>query len=254
MIITLSPAQILDFSSEINISRSTTPIYQKEADELNSLLLGLSVEEISQLMSINPQLGYAVYEYINTYNIADTPLRQAVLAYNGMVYQGLDFNTLDEKNIAFAEKHLRLFSGLYGMLKPLDLIKPHRLEMQTKLENNRGKTLYTFWKKALSEHLAEELKQNSNIWVNLNSKEYTKAIDRKLLPKGHQVIEPIFKEAKDDGTYKQIVVYTKKARGMLARFIIENQLEEAEHIKGFDSEGYVYSEQMSSGEEWVFIR
>ena len=106
----------------------------------------------------------------------------------------------------------------------------------------------------MSEHLASELEKNSNIWVNLNSKEYTKVIDRKLLPKGHQMIEPIFKEAKGDGTYKQIVVYTKKARGMLARFIIQHQLTDSEYIKGFDSEGYSYSEQLSNGEEWVFIR
>lgn len=254
MIMTLSPAQILDFESDINIFKHTLPIYQQDADELNSFLKGLSAEEISKLMSVNPQLGYAVYEYVNTFDMKDTPLRQAALAYNGMVYQGLDFNTLNDKNVEFATDHLRLFSGLYGMLKPLDLIKPHRLEMQTKLVNSRGKTLYAYWEKVLSEHLASELEKNSNVWVNLNSKEYTKVIDRKLLPKGHQMIEPIFKEAKGDGTYKQIVVYTKKARGMLARFIIQHQLTDSECIKGFDSEGYSYSEQLSNGEEWVFIR
>lgn len=253
MIVTLSPAQILDFKSEVAIKESTTPLYQQDAQVLNSLLKGILPEDISKLMNINPQLGYAVYEYINTYDMASTSLRQAVLAYNGMVYQGLDFGTMAEESINFAQNHLRLFSGLYGMLRPLDLIKPHRLEMQTKLLNSRGKTLYSYWKKVLSEHLAQELIHNSNIWVNLNSKEYTKAIDRKLLPKGYQIIEPIFKEETATG-YKQIVVYTKKARGMLARFIMENQIDNPDYIKGFDSEGYGYSEQMSNGEEWVFIR
>lgn len=253
MIVTLSPAQILDFKSEITISRSTTPQYLEDAIQLNALLKGISAEEIGKLMSINPQLAYAVYEYINTYDMDTTPLRQAVLAYNGMVYQGLDFDTMGQKSIDFAQDHLRLFSGLYGILRPLDLIKPHRLEMQTKLVNSRGKTLYAYWKKALSLHLSEELEKKGNIWVNLNSKEYTKAIDRKLLPKGCQVIEPIFKEATATG-YKQIVIYTKKARGMLARFIMENQIDNAEYIKGFDAEGYAFSELLSNGEEWVFIR
>lgn len=253
MIVTLSPAKILDFESEVTQNKSTLPVFQKEAIELNSLLKSLSAEEIAKMMKVNPQLAHSTYEYIHSFDMEQVNDRQAAYAYNGIAYQGLDINTFSDADLEFSQNHLLLFSGIYGVLRPLDRIKPYRLEMQTKLPNRKGKTLYDFWKDTLTKHMSDAMQKSSNVWINLTSKEYSKVIDRKKLPKGHLMIMPEFREYTDNG-YKQVVVYTKKARGMMARFIMHHQLTEVEHLKAFDTEGYTYSEQLSGDEEWVFIR
>lgn len=204
-------------------------------------------------MSINPQLAHNVYQYIHAFSLSKTPQRQAAFAYNGIAYQGLDARSFSKGDLEYAQKHLVHISGLYGVLRPLDLIKPYRLEMQIPVVNNKGKDLYAFWSDAITKYLAKEMKADDNILVNLASKEYAKAVNRKLLPKGNKVITPIFKQDTDKG-YKQIVVYAKKARGMMSRFIIQNRIEDIEHLKGFDTEGYVYAPQLSDDKEWVFIR
>ncbi|MBD8388512.1 peroxide stress protein YaaA [Dysgonomonas sp. BGC7] len=253
MIITLSPAKLQDFEKPIHKKEATTPLYAKEAKELYKSMEGISVSEIASLMSINPQLAHDVYQYIHAFSLSKTPQRQAALAYNGIAYKGLDAESFTEKDWDFAQEHLLHISGLYGVLRPLDLIKPYRLEMQIPLINDKGKDLYAFWSDTISKYLAKEMKADDNIWVNLTSKEYAKAINRKLLPKGHRVITPIFKQQTDKG-YKQIVVYAKKARGMMARFIIQNQLKDVEHLKGFDTEGYTFAPHLSDDKEWIFIR
>ncbi|MBK5721194.1 peroxide stress protein YaaA [Dysgonomonas sp. Marseille-P4677] len=253
MIITMSPAKLQDFESPIPSVEATTPLYAKEARELYKSMEGIDAGEIASLMNINPQLAHNVYQYIHAYPLGKTPQRQAALAYNGIAYQGLDAKTFSEKEWEFAQKHLVHISGLYGVLRPLDLIKPYRLEMQIPLANNKGKDLYAFWRETISKYLAKQMKADDNVWINLASKEYAKAVDRKLLPKGHKVITPIFKQHTDKG-YKQIVVYAKKARGMMTRFIIQNQLTDIEHLKGFDTEGYTFAPQLSDDKEWIFVR
>lgn len=253
MIITLSPAKLQDFETPLDITESTTPLYAKEAKELYKSMEGISAGEIASLMSINSQLAHNVYQYIHAFPLSKTPQRQAAFAYNGIAYQGLDARTLSHDDLAYAQKHLIHISGLYGILRPLDLIKPYRLEMQIPLVNNKGKDLYAFWSETISKYIAKEMKADDNIWVNLTSKEYAKAVDRKLLPKGHKVITPIFKQQTDRG-YKQIVVYAKKARGMMSRFIIQNRITDIEHLKAFDTEGYTFAPQLSDDKEWVFIR
>ena len=253
MLITLSPAKLLDFETPVPFGEHTIPLYRKEADELYKLLRGVPVEEIGGLMNINPQLAHDVYQYINAFPLGRTPQRQAVFAFNGIAYQGLDARSFSKADIDFAQKHLVHISGLYGVLRPLDLIKPHRLEMQTALVNNKGKNLYDFWSDTVSRYIAKRMQEDDNVWVNLASKEYAKAVNRKLLPKGHRIITPIFKQQVDNG-YKQIVVYAKKARGMMSRFIIQNQLTDVEHLKAFDREGYCFAPQLSNDKEWVFIR
>lgn len=253
MIITLSPAKMLDFETPVSYSKSTKPMYEKEADELYHSLKGAKPAEIASLMSINNQLAQSVYQYIQAFDMSKTPRRQAIFAYNGIAYKGLDAHTLSADDIEFAQKHLIHISGLYGALRPLDTIKPYRLEMQIPLANNRGKNLYDFWSDTISSYMAKQMKADDNIWINLSSKEYTKAVNRKLLPEGHRVITPIFKETRGNG-FKQIVVYAKKARGMMTRFIIQNKLTDIEHIKGFDTEGYSFAPQLSDDKEWVFIR
>ncbi|MDU1892721.1 MAG: peroxide stress protein YaaA [Dysgonomonas sp.] len=253
MIITLSPAKLQDFESPIPQREATSPLHPKEAAKLYKSLEGATSGEIAALMHINPQMAHDVYQYIHAFPLSKTPQRQAVFAYNGIAYQGLNARTLSEKEIEFAQKHLLLISGLYGVLRPLDLIKPYRLEMQIPLVNDRGKNLYAFWTETISKYIASQMKADDNTWVNLASKEYAKAVDRKLLPKDHKIITPIFKQHTAKG-YKQIVVYAKKARGMMTRFIIQNQLSNVEDLKSFDVEGYSFNQQLSDEKEWVFVR
>jgi len=253
MIITLSPAKLLDFEGEIPLVEHTKPIYEKDANELYNSLKSASVSDIGKLMSINPQLAQGVYGYIHAFSLNRTPKRQAIFAYNGIAYKGLDVHSFSEKDLHFAQKHLIHISGLYGVLRPLDLIKPYRLEMQISLVNDRGKNLYDFWTETISKYMGARMEADDNVWINLASKEYAKVVNRKLLPKNHRVITPIFKQDTAKGA-KQIVVYAKKARGMMTRFIIQNQLKKVEDLKAFDTEGYSFSAKLSKGDEWIFIR
>lgn len=253
MIIIMSPAKLQDFESPAPVKEATTPLYAKEAKELYKSMEGISMGEIASLMRINPQLAREVYQYIQGFPLSQTPQKQAVFAYNGIAYKGLDAESFTKKELDFAQSHLALISGLYGVLRPLDLIKPYRLEMQIPVVNDKGKDLYAFWMDTISDYLAKRMKADDNILVNLASKEYSKAVNKKLLPKGYKIITPIFKQQTGKG-YKQIVVYAKKARGMMSRFIIQNQLIDIEHLKAFDAEEYSFAPQLSDDKEWVFIR
>ncbi|WP_165021328.1 peroxide stress protein YaaA [Dysgonomonas sp. ZJ279] len=253
MIITLSPAKILDFKSPVSIKESSQPLFVKKAHELNDILKDLSREDISDLMKINPKQTMDVYQYIHSFDLAKTPKKQAAFAYNGIAYQGLEPETLTTNDFDFAQKHLLILSGLYGVLRPLDIIKPYRLELQSPLDNPKGKTLYNYWSDTITQYMSKQLLADDNIWVNLSSNEYTKAVDRKKLPKGCRIITPLFKEH-DGNKYKQVIVYAKKARGMMARFIVQNKLTDIEHLKAFDTEGYSFAPQLSSDKEWIFIR
>lgn len=253
MIITLSPAKVLDFKSPVSIKASSTPIYKDEAGELNNLLKNLSKEEIASLMKINPVQTLEIYQHIHTFDLKNRIKRQAIFAYNGIAFQGLSAKTLSEEDLYYAQEHLVILSGLYGALRPLDMIKPYRLEMQASLNNKKGKTLYDYWSVKLTQYINKLMKANGKVWVNLASNEYSKVINRKLLAKGSRIITPVFKQY-DGNSYKQVVVYAKKARGMMARFIIENRLTDTEHIKAFNEDGYTFSEQLSSEKEWIFIR
>lgn len=252
MLITMSPAKLLN-TSQPKSTKVVKPLYEKEALELNELLKNYSIEELRDMMSMNTMLAKDTYEYVHQFGITDA-LFTAVSLYNGVAYQALNFESLSTKDKAYGNEHLKILSGLYGMLNPLDTIYPYRLEMQTLLQNEKGDTLYDFWKETLTAKLVAELKQqNTNIWLNLASKEYTKVIDKKKLPKGTTIITPVFKETIGD-KQKQIVVYVKKARGLMARFVIEKQIDSLDGLKTFDSEGYTFSETLSNDKEWVFLR
>jgi cytoplasmic iron level regulating protein YaaA (DUF328/UPF0246 family) len=175
--------------------------------------------------------------------------KQAVLAFKGDVYTGLDAETMSEDGFDFAQKHLRILSGLYGVLKPLDLIQPYRLEMGTKFANAKGDNLYQFWGSQLREEI--ENIADGEVLINLASNEYFKALEEKKL--NTRIITPIFKDWKN-GQYKIISFYAKKARGLMSRYIIDHKINDPELLKNFDSEGYRYSEEMSEGDNWVFIR
>lgn len=252
MKIVISPAKSLDFERELPIQRSSEGAFLKEAERLNRLLKKKSARSLSKLMSISAALGQLNYERNQEWGLPfdSSNARPAVYAFNGEVYRGLDVYTLPEKKIDYMQENLRILSGMYGMLKPLDLMQPYRLEMGTRMAVGVKKNLYEFWKPKLAKSLNEQMEEGE-VLVNLASNEYFKALDQKELKAS--VITPVFKELRN-GEYKAIMTFAKLARGLMTRYIIDNQLTKAEDLKGFDLEGYAFHEALSTETELVFTR
>lgn len=253
MIIVISPAKTLDFETTPVTKTFSTPRFLDDSCELVEQLKLLEPHDISTLMSISPKLGELNADRFQRWQIPFTPnnAKQALLAFKGDVYTGLDAETFAEDDFQFAQSHLRILSGLYGVLKPLDLIQPYRLEMGTKFKNERGANLYHFWGTTLTESLNQELEADDNVLVNLASNEYFKSVKAKSL--SARMITPAFKDMKN-GQYKMISFYAKKARGLMAAYIIKNKITDIEALKEFDLEGYRYNPEMSKGDDWVFTR
>ena len=250
----VSPAKNLDFDSPLPTTKFTEPSMLKDAEELVETCQKLAPSDLASLMHISDKLSILNAERFASFTTPFTPdnARQAVFAFNGDVYGGLDAASLSEADIDFAQKHLRILSGLYGLLKPLDLMQAYRLEMGTKLQNNRGKSLYEFWGESITHALNEELGDGEqHVLVNLASNEYFSSVKKKLL--NATIVTPQFKDEKN-GKYKIISFYAKKARGLMARYIIQNRITDVEGLKGFDLAGYHYSEAESSLNELVFKR
>lgn len=254
MITILSPAKSLDFKSETPTKQYSIPQYIDQAQRLISELKTYSPDKLRMLMKISDGLGEL--NFIRYQNWSKTHTnensRQAIFTFNGEVYNGLKAKALNEQNLLFAQDNLRVLSGLYGLLKPLDLIQAYRLEMGTKISIETHKNLYAFWGDRIFESLENELKKHETpVIINLASNEYSKAA--KLNKFGDNVITPVFKEYKNDN-YKVITVYAKKARGLMTRFIIENNITSPEELKAFDLASYGYSETLSTPKQWVFTR
>lgn len=253
MISILSPAKTLDIT-RTHIKHYSEPLYIKEAAVLMAELEKYSPPELETLMKINSELAETNFKRNSSWKTEHTPSnsKQALFAYAGHVYQGLDAAALDEVSLLFAQDHLRIISGLYGVLRPLDLIQPYRLEMGIKLENPLGKDLYSFWKDIITDYFVEELKTHGEkTLVNLASNEYSSVIDRKKLEA--RIVTPVFRDY-SRGSYKVVMVYAKRARGMMARFIAENRIDDPEKLKEFDADGYAFSENLSSENDFVFLR
>ncbi len=253
MLTVISPAKTLDFESKPITNSHTQPMFLTQSQALINELQQLSAPGIATLMKLSDKLAGLNMARFQTWK---TPFnldnaKQAVLAFKGDVYSGLDAETMDEAGLDFAQQHLRILSGLYGVLKPLDLIQPYRLEMGTQFANSKGKNLYQFWGGQLREAIEHEASQSGAVLVNLASNEYFKALEAKKL--NTRIITPVFKDAKN-GQYKIISFYAKKARGLMSRYIIDHRINDPEQLKSFDSEGYRFSAEMSSGDDWVFIR
>jgi len=254
MLIIISPAKTLDYETPPPAAGFTTPGLIKESRRLIDLLQHRDSFEIAELMKISMKLADLNSRRFREWKTPFTPenARQALFAFRGDVYTGLDADTLDESSISFAQSHLRILSGLYGLLRPLDLMQPYRLEMGTRLANERGKNLYDFWGSLITEALNRALKkQGDSILINLASNEYFKAVMVNELTA--EVITPIFKEKRGD-SYKIISFSAKKARGLMGRYIIDHRISDPEQIKNFDLEDYVYNPALSSGNSWVFSR
>ena len=253
MKIVISPAKSLNFESDVPTNLSSEARFLPESERLNKLLKKKSARTLSKLMSISANLGQLNYERNQDWSLPFTQenARQAVYAFGGDVYRGLDVYTLPLGKIEGLQNSLRIISGLYGILRPLDLIQPYRLEMGTKMAIGRNKNLYEFWRKKITQSLNEELKDDE-IFLNLASAEYFKAIDTKTLKV--PVVTALFKDFKN-GEYKSIMTFAKLARGYMTRYILDHDINTLEGLKGFNYEGYSFSEAQSPDENTlVFIR
>jgi len=259
MLMVISPAKTLDYETQPTTNKFTQPLFLDDSAELVNVLKEKSPTDISELMKISAKLGelnanrFQVWQApFDETQLDDLTVKQAVLAFKGDVYTGLDAATLSDEQLDFTQDHLRILSGLYGILKPLDLMRPYRLEMGTKLENGRGKNLYEFWGDNNVDYINEQLKaQGSDELVNLASTEYFKSVNTKKL--NGKLITPIFKDEKN-GKYKIISFYAKKARGLMVRYAVDKQITKADDLKAFDYQGYQYAPEESTADEWVFKR
>ncbi len=254
MLILISPAKTLDFETPVSAKTGTQPVFLKDSQLLIDDLQKLTPGDVSSLMNISEKLGNLNFERFMDWQTPFTRknAKQAAMAFKGDVYTGLEAETLSEDELKFAQQHLRILSGLYGVLRPMDLIQPYRLEMGTKFANTRGKNLYEFWGDRISAELNKQLKkQKSTTVINLASNEYFKAVDKKALQA--DVITPVFKDLKN-GNYKIISFYAKKARGMMSAWIIRKGITDASKLKKFNVAGYRYNAEMSSPAEPVFTR
>lgn len=254
MLLVISPAKNLDQTSALPKVKATEPIHLDKAAELIRQLKPLAPQDICTLMKLSDKLGTLNYERFQQWQQPFTPdnARPAVLTFNGDVYQGLEAASFSDSDFAFAQQHLRILSGLYGLLRPLDLIQAYRLEMGTKFANTAGKDLYAFWGNTLTNSLNDELKaQGADTVVNLASGEYFKAIKAKQL--NAKIIEPVFKDYKN-GQFKIISFYAKKARGLMSAYSIKHKLTNPADLKAFDVAGYSYDAAQSSDSKWVFTR
>ena len=257
MLALISPAKIQNFNPQSQISDFTQPVFLKEAAGIVRQLGSYSISELAEILHVNSKIAE---ENANRYFHWHTPFtpknaKQAVLVYNGEVYRGLDANTLTNDEIHYLQNHLRMMTGLYGVLRPLDLIQPYRLEVKTKFITESGEDLYSFWKTRITKEIVKALKKsdNPNVLLNLASSEYTKMLDKKQLKA--RILEIDFLQYYPDiDTYKPITIYLKKARGLMVRFIAQNRISDPENLKAFSSEGYWYSEKFSVENKMVFVR
>lgn len=255
MIVLLSPAKTLDFSTPIPVDFAPTNIpFPKESAVLAAQLKQLSVADVAKLMKVSADIAALNHERFAAwqwpYGSADT--RAAIYAFMGEAYRGLDAYSLSADELHYAQHHLVMLSGLYGALRPMDAIMPYRLEMGTRLQTHTADNLYSFWGDKIRLLLQSYLKAiGGHTIINLASQEYFKAVNVKALEA--PLITPVFMQLKGDA-YKQISVYAKKARGLMSRYIIDNRIEEAEALKSFDIEGYAYHESLSTAHKWVFTR
>lgn len=254
MLALISPAKTLDYQSTLPTDEHTLPRLLQQSQQLIDVSRKLSASQIANLMSVSEKIANLNVERFRDWD-SDFDLsnaRQAIFAFKGDVYTGLDAYHLDEKDFKFAQKHLRMLSGLYGLLRPLDLMMPYRLEMGTRLENPRGHNLYEFWGDIITNLINEDLEQaGSNVLVNIASDEYYKSVKESKIKA--EIIKPVFLDQKN-GKYKVISFYAKKARGLMARFIIENQLSSIEDLKSFNTDGYYFDVASSLAGELVFKR
>lgn len=252
MLIVLSPAKTLDFDTPPTTKLASEPDFLDRSAALIQVLRQFAPGEIGELMHISDALAHLNFERYASWTKQLDGARQAILAFNGDVYAGLDARSLKPAQLAFAQQHVRILSGLYGVLRPCDLIHPHRLEMGTRLATSSGKDLYAFWGDAVSLAIKAAVTDcGANVLVNLASEEYFKSVRPRLLD--IPVITPVFEDWKS-GQYKIISFFAKRARGMMARYAVEKKIVDVDKLKRFKVDGYAFDKKASTDANWVFRR
>jgi hypothetical protein len=254
MLTVISPAKTLDFDTPTVTDAFTQPVHLTQSRKLVRRMRQLTGQELSKLMNVSGNIADLNQQRFRKWKTPFKPenARQAIFAFKGDVYIGLDAYSMTAQKVDFAQNHLRILSGLYGVLRPLDLMQPYRLEMGIRIDTDAGNNLYQFWDERITKTLNQELKQSdSSTLINLASNEYFKSIKPKLLKA--EVITPVFKDY-NKGSYQVIGFFAKKARGLMARFLIDNEINSPAELMNFDAEGYVYNAAMSKSHEWVFTR
>ncbi|MFT5571923.1 MAG: cytoplasmic iron level regulating protein YaaA (DUF328/UPF0246 family) [Cryomorphaceae bacterium] len=254
MLIVISPAKSLDFDTPSTVKKHTQAAHLKNSEQLIDVLTTKSPADIEKLMKISPKLAELNVARYHHWSRPFKPsnAKQAILAFQGDVYTGMAADQFSPEEISYAQDHLRMLSGLYGVLRPLDLIQPYRLEMGTRLANAGGDNLYQFWGDTITKSVNKQLKAiDSKVLLNLASNEYFKSIKPKDI--NAEIISPVFKDWKN-GDYKLISFFAKKARGSMSAWVIKNQIEDADSVKKFRSDGYRYSAKDSSPQKPVFLR
>ena len=254
MKIIISPAKKMDCSNNENIIPFSDSAFLDKSKELTKILKEFSPTKLSNLMGISPNLGLLNADRFSNWTLpfSQKSAKQAILTFKGDVYKAINTEDFEREDFDFAQKHLRILSGLYGLLKPLDLMQAYRLEMSTKLKTKKGKNLYQFWRDSLTQHLANEIKINKeSCLINLASNEYYKVLKFKDL--GIEVITPVFKDFKN-GKLKVISFFAKKARGLMCRYIIKNKITSPDKLYDFKDGGYAFDSNLSSDSEFVFVR
>ncbi|CAM3514379.1 hypothetical protein VA7868_00802 [Vibrio aerogenes CECT 7868] len=254
MLMVVSPAKTLDYESPVITEKHTIPGLLEHSELLIEVCRQLTPADIASLMKVSDKIaGLNVARFAQWRpDFSHENARQAIFAFKGDVYTGFDAYTMNDDAVEFTQSHLRILSGLYGILKPLDLMQPYRLEMGTRLANSRGNNLYQFWGDIITEQLNQDLQtQKNQVLVNLASNEYFKAVNPEKI--AGQVITPVFKDQKN-GQYKIISFYAKKARGLMARYVVDNQIDSPDKLKEFDVAGYYFVEAESTATELVFKR
>lgn len=254
MLMLLSPAKMMDFEPAPDAPKATKPALTKDIAEIASVAKKLRKSDVKKLMGISDDLADLNYERFQAFKTSGRipGAKQAALTFAGDVYRGLDANSLKGEDLEFAQDHLRILSGLYGLLRPLDAIQPYRLEMGSRLKNPRGSNLHAFWGPVLASELDRAVKSHDDpTIVCLASNEYAKGVDRKALKSPFIMFN--FKEVKDDKA-RAMMIYVKQARGMMARWAIEKRITKSDELKKFTVGGYKFSKSLSSDEEWVFTR
>ena len=251
MKILISPAKSLDFENKVETKFDSKPVFSQKTIEINSIIRELSAPDLSNLMSISPKLSELNWSRNQDFQINNSNEKQAIFAFNGDVYNGIDAETIKEVNFDKLQKSLRILSGLYGILKPFDIIRAYRLEMGTKISINGSKNLYDYWKMDVTKSIISELTKDELI-INLASNEYFSVIDKSMI--SSEIITPQFKDFKN-GKLKIISFFAKKARGLMTRFLIDNDIRSIADIHNFNSSGYVFSSKETINPlEPVFVR
>ncbi len=254
MIVILSPAKRLNFEMPNIAGNHTIPSFMEESEELVEHLKKFSARKLQKLMNINDNLAGSNYERYQNWSpeFNEEVAKPAILAFRGDVFLGMDPQSYEKGDFDFAQDHVRILSGLHGILKPLDLIRPYRLEMGTQLKVGKSKNLYDFWgEKITNSILGTKAYQRDQTIINLASKEYFSSVKTDSIQ--GRVIEPAFKEFKN-GTYRPVHIFMKRARGMMTSFIVKNKIQDPEELKLFNWEGYEYNDRQTQGDQWVFTR